>query len=216
MILAAGRGERLRPITDEIPKALVDVGGQSLLERHLDKVAASGIDTAVINLGWKGVQIVERIGDGSRFGLTVLYSQEGDNVLETGGGIHRALPLLGTEPFVVVNADVFTDMPLPKSISDDADGHLVLVPRPSHKTSGDFSLESGRVRMSDAPEYTFSGIAIYRPEFFEACDAGRFPLAPMLFDAASRDRLSGEVYEGVWEDVGTPERLEAVRTQVTR
>ena len=211
MILAAGRGERLRPITDDIPKALVEVGGTSLLERHLDNVKQAGIDDVVINLGWHGEQIAERIGSGARFGLNVVYSQEGDNILETGGGIHRALPLFGNALFVVVNADVFTDMPLPLAIAGDKLGHLILVPTPEHKASGDFGLQGGLVANNDKPAYTFSGIALYRPAFFADCEPGRFPLAPMLRDAADRGQLSGEVYRGVWEDVGTPERLERVR-----
>ena len=208
MILAAGRGERLRPLTDTIPKALVDVGGRSLLERHLENVKAAGIDDVVINLGWHGEQIVERIGSGERFGLNVVFSQEGDNILETGGGIHRALPMLGNEPFVVVNADVFTDMPLPQSLAPDMSGHLVLVPTPGHKNLGDFDLVDGRVAVSDSPDLTFSGVAMYRPEFFAACEPGRFPLAPMLRAAAKRGELSGELYEGLWQDVGTLDRLE--------
>ena len=133
MILAAGRGERLRPITASVPKALVEVRGESLLERHLRAVKAAGVDTVVINLGWLGEQIVDRVGSGADFGLNVIYSPEGDNILETGGGIHRALPMLGNEPFLVVNADIYTDMPLPTGLSEPDDvGHLVLVPAPGH------------------------------------------------------------------------------------
>lgn len=207
MILAAGRGERLRPITDEIPKALVEIRGKSLLERQLESVRMAGIETVVINLGWLGEQIVERIGSGERFGLNVVYSPEGDNVLETGGGIHRALPMLGNEPFVVANADVFTDMPLPLEISDDHDAHLMLVPNPPYRDTGDFDMVDGRALRSDSPALTFSGIAIYRPTFFAGCDAGRFPLAPLLFRAADEGRLGATLYDGIWEDVGTPERL---------
>jgi len=208
MILAAGRGERLRPITENIPKALVEVQGRSLLERHLDTIRAAGIETVVINLGWLGERIAERIGSGHAYGLNVIYSPEGENILETGGGIHRALPLLGSEPFLVVNADVFTDMPLPPAEPGDDDaGHLVLVPAPAHKAQGDFDLHDGRVIDSDEPALTFSGIAVYRSEFFADCEAGRFPLAPMLKAAARAGKLSGSLYEGLWEDVGTPERL---------
>ncbi len=208
MILAAGRGERLRPLTENTPKALVEVRGRSLLERHLDRLADAGTETAVINLGWLGDQIAERIGSGRAFGLDVIYSPEGDNILETGGGIHRALPLLGPDPFLVVNADIYTDMPLPPAGLAEADmGHLVLVPRPAHKERGDFDLVDGRVRDSDDAAYTFSGVAIYRPEFFEGCEPGRFPLAPMLRAAARAGHLAGSVYRGLWEDVGTPERL---------
>ena len=208
MVLAAGRGERLRPLTEATPKALVEVRGRSLLERHLDNLAAAGIDTVVINLGWLGDKIAERVGSGGNYGLNVIYSPEGDNILETGGGIHRALPLLGRDPFLVVNADIYTDMPLPPAELAAADsGHLVLVPRPEHKEHGDFDLSDGRIRESDSAPYTFSGVAVYRPEFFAGCEPGRFPLAPMLKAAAREDRLAGSLYEGVWEDVGTPQRL---------
>ena len=208
MILAAGRGERLRPLTDNLPKALVEVHGESLLERHLRSVRAAGVETAVINLGWLGNQIVERIGSGSNFGLNVVYSPEDDDILETGGGIHRALPLLGSAPFLVVNADILTDMPLPAASLDDDDvGHLVLVPTPGQKSSGDFDLADGRVQNGDNAEFTFSGVAVYRPELFAECTPGRFPLAPMLRTAANAGTLGGSVYTGLWRDVGTPERL---------
>jgi len=208
MILAAGRGERLRPLTETTPKALVEVRGRSLLERHLDRLAAAGIDTVVINLGWLDDLIAGRIGSGQAYGLTVIYSPEGDDILETGGGIHRALPLLGPDPFLVVNADIYTDVPLPPAGLADTDlGHLVLVPRPAHKERGDFDLRDGRICESDDAAYTFTGVAVYRPEFFARCEPGRFPLAPMLKAAARAGQLAGSVYEGTWEDVGTPERL---------
>ena len=208
MILAAGRGERLQPITASVPKALVEVCGESLLERHLRAVKAAGIDTVVINLGWLGEQIVERVGSGADYGLDVIYSPEGDNILETGGGIHRALPMLGDEPFLVINADIYTDMPLPAKLPEPADdGHLVLVPRPEYRDTGDFALAGQRVRNEGNPLFTFSGVAIYRPGFFSGCRPGRFPLAPLLRAAADSNRLGGQVYEGLWRDVGTPERL---------
>ena len=208
MLLAAGRGERLRPLTDERPKPLLEVRGRSLLERHLETLRDAGIATVVINLGWLGAQIVRRVGSGARYGLQVIYSPEDDNVLETGGGIHNALPLLGEEPFAVVNADIFTDMGLPrKPLADGVQGHLVMVPKPAYRPRGDFEVRDGLVRNSDRPSLTFSGVAIYRPEFFAGCEAGRFPLAPMLREAADAGQLSGEVYTGLWMDVGTPERL---------
>ena len=211
MILAAGRGERLRPLTETTPKALVEVRGTSLLERHLRTLQAAGIENVVINLCWLGEQIAQRIGSGHAYGLNVIYSPEGDNILETGGGIHRALPLLGDEPFMVVNADILTDMPLPPAELSAPDmGHLVLVPRPAHKERGDFDLQDGRVRESPDAPFTFSGVAVYRPEFFADCEPGRFPLAPMLKSAARDGQLAGSVYEGLWEDVGTPERLAAL------
>ena len=208
MILAAGRGERLRPLTENTPKALVEVRGRSLLERHLDRLAATGFDTVVINLGWLGDRIAERVGSGHDYGLNVIYSREDDDILETGGGIHRALPLLGQDPFLVVNADIYTDLPMPPAGLARTDvGRLILVPRPFYRTHGDFDLRNGRVRESGAPPYTFSGVAIYRPGFFAGCEPGRFPLAPMLKAAARAGCLAGSLYEGLWVDVGTPERL---------
>jgi MurNAc alpha-1-phosphate uridylyltransferase len=211
MILAAGRGERLRPITETMPKALVEVDGRSLLEHHLDAVRAAGIRTVVINLGWHGEQIAARIGSGRRYGVDVIYSPEGDDILETGGGIRRALPVLGREPFVVINADVFTDMPVPSpALGAGIDGHLVLVPTPAYRAGGDFDLVDGLVRNAMAPELTFAGVAVYRPEFFADCEAGRFSVVPLLRAAADEGRLGGSVYAGAWEDAGTPERLAAL------
>ncbi len=211
MILAAGRGERLRPLTDGIPKALVEVRGESLLERHLITVRDAGVETVVINLGWLGEKIVERLGSGRRYGLEVIYSPEGDDILETGGGIHKALPMLGSDPFLVLNADVYTEMPVPDvELAVATLGHLVMVPTPDYCDHGDFDLRDGLVRNNDAAMLTFSGIAIYRPELFDGCEAGRFPLTPMLRGAADAGLLSGELYKGVWADVGTPERLGAI------
>ncbi len=212
MILAAGRGERLRPLTDAIPKSLVEVRGETLLERHLRNVQVAGIRTVIINLGWLGDRIVERVGSGERYGLDVIYSDEGDNILETGGGIHKALPHLGDEPFLVVNADIYTDMPVPRVELAAGDlGHLVLVPTPEYRDHGDFNIEGGLIRNGERAQYTFSGVAVYRPEFFDGCEAGRFPLAPMLREAADQGRLSGTLYEGLWADVGTPDRLATLR-----
>ncbi len=211
MILAAGRGERLRPLTDEIPKALVEVRGESLLERHLNNVRAAGITEVVINLGWLGERIVERVERGERYGLDVSYSDERGDVLETGGGIHKALPKLGDEPFLVVNADIYTDMPVPDiALADDHLGHLVMVPTPAYRPHGDFNIEEGLVRNADTPAYTFGGVAIYRPEFFAHCQAGRFSIVPMMRAAADAGQLSGSLFEGFWADIGTPERLAAL------
>lgn len=208
MILAAGRGERLRPLTESVPKSLVEVKGQALLERHLESLARGGVDTVVINLGWLGEQITERIGSGDQFGLKVIYSQEGDNILETGGGIHRALPVLGADPFLVINADIYTDMPLPDvQLGDDDMVHLVCVPVLEDKTNGDFAVVEDRIRNEGDPMLTFSGVSIYRPEFFANCTPGRFSVVPMLRAAADADRISGSVYSGLWRDVGTPQRL---------
>ena len=214
MILAAGRGERLRPLTDTMPKALAEVRGERLIERHLRALSAAGIDTVVINLGWLGEKIVERIGSGDAYGINVIYSPEGEDILETGGGIYRALPMLGNAAFLVVNADIYTDMPWPDAKPDaGTDAHLVLVPTPGHKDHGDFDLVDGRVRNANSPSLTFSGVAIYRPEFFADCAPGRFPLAPMLRAGADAGRIGGSLYEGIWEDVGTAERLKDLNRQ---
>ena len=212
MILAAGRGERLRPLTDSVPKALVEVRGQSLLERHLENVRDAGIKDVVINLGWLGDQIMERVGSGSNYGLNIVYSPENDNVLETGGGIHNALPLLGKAPFLIVNADIYTDMPVPDiTLSEKAMGHLVLVPSPAYRDGGDFALEGDIIRNGDSPTLTFSGVSVYRPEFFDDCDAGRFSIVPMLRKAADAGQLQGSLYAGLWADIGTKERLAALQ-----
>lgn len=211
MILAAGRGERLRPLTDHIPKSLVEVRGQSLLERHLDNIRNAGIEDVVINLGWLGAQIIKRIGTGAAYGLNVAYSDEGEDILETGGGIHNALSLLGDEPFLVVNADIFTDMPVPDvTLSKDDMGHLVMVRSPDYRDGGDFDLDNERIRNGASQSLTFSGVAVYQPEFFDGCEAGRFSIVPMLREAADAGLLQGSLYEGLWADVGTPERLEAL------
>lgn len=211
MLLAAGRGERMRPVTDTIPKALVEVSGVSLLERHLAMLAEAGVTTVVINLGWLGEQIVARIGSGKAYGLNVVYSPEYDKVLETGGGILRALPLLGSEPFWVVNGDVLSDYRIGiDSIGNDCLAHLVLVPKPSHKKSGDFDLGNDKVRNAEHPTLTFSGIGCYRPEFFAGLQPGRFPLAPLLRSMADAGKISGSRHDGIWHDVGTPERLEEI------
>ena len=211
MILAAGRGERLRPLTDSVPKALTEVRGQSLLERHLQSLKDAGVETVVINLGWLGEQIAERIGSGAAYGLTVIYSPEDEEILETGGGIHRALPMLGTDPFLVINADIHTDMPMPVAdLQDQTMGKLVLVPTPEQKDGGDFDIFNDRLRNGPERPYTFSGVAIYRPEFFAECTPGRFSIVPMLRAAADADQLAAEVYSGNWTDVGTIERLEAL------
>jgi MurNAc alpha-1-phosphate uridylyltransferase len=215
MILAAGRGERMRPLTDRTPKPLLQVGGRRLIEWHLQALARAGVREVVVNHAWLGAQLPEALGDGARYGLRLHYSDEGDSALETGGGIFKALPWLGPEPFLVVNGDVWTDFDHARRPSLDAAAlaALVLVPNPPQHPRGDFAL---RERASwrdvvadpdDGPRYTFSGIAVYRPEFFAGCEAGKFPLLPLFRRAAAAGRLRGQLYDGLWFDIGTPERL---------
>lgn len=209
MILAAGRGERLRPISDAVPKALMQVQGEYLVDRHICMLKNAGADTVVINLGWLGEQIVDHVGSGEHFGVSVVYSPEYDQVLETGGGIHRALPMLGPDPFWVINSDIYTNMELPENpLAEDVDAHLVLVPTPVHKEKGDFGFLDSKVCFTENPDCTYSGVACYRPSFFDGLEGGRFSVAPMLFAAARNKRLGASLYTGIWDDVGTPERLQ--------
>lgn len=209
MILAAGRGERLRPLTDQTPKPLLLIAGKPLIQRHIEALVRAGITELVINHAWLGEQIEAALGDGSRFGAQIVYSSEGGQALETGGGIVKALPLLGDEPFLVVNSDVVTDFDfstLPQILSGLA--HLVLVPNPVHHARGDFVLEGDHVILGDEARLTFSGIGVYDPGLFAACAGGAvFPLAPILCDAIAAGQVSGEYYSGPWIDAGTAERL---------
>ena len=216
MILAAGRGERMRPLTDTTPKPLLCVQGKALIERHVERLAAAGIDTIVINLAWLGSMIRDALGDGSRFGVTLRYSDESPRALETAGGIFRALPLLGPV-FLAVNGDVLTDYPFEQlALGEACDAHLVLVPNPPQHPRGDFGMEHGLALAAAAQQHTFSGIAVYRPEFFAGCTDGTFPLKPLLMRAMAAHRCSAELYRGVWEDVGTPARLQALNRRTAR
>jgi MurNAc alpha-1-phosphate uridylyltransferase len=211
-ILAAGRGERMRPLTDQTPKPLLRVAGMPLIEHHLRRVAAAGLRQVVINLGWLGAQIREALGDGAAHGLDIRYSDEGWPALETGGGIHHALPLLGDAPFLLLNGDVYTDLPLSelmRPLAEDDVARLALVPNPPHHLQGDFGLQSGRVVMA-APHLTYTGCAQLDPALFRGCEPGAFPLAPLLRAAIADGRVSGMRHDGLWSDVGTPERLAAL------
>jgi len=213
MILAAGRGERMRPLTDAAPKPLLRVNDKPLIQYHLESLAAAGIVEVVINLAWLGAQISNYLGDGSSYGLKITYTEEPAGALETGGGIFQALPLLGDEPFLIVNGDVFCEFDYRLRMLDaDSLGHLVMVPNPAHHPAGDFSLADGQVTASGEHTLTYSGISILHPELFAACEPGRFPLAPLLNNAIDRGRLTGELFSGLWTDVGTPERLTKLDT----
>lgn len=209
MILAAGRGERMRPLTDATPKPLLEAGGRCLIEYHLDNLRSAGVSEVIINVCHLGNQIRERLGDGARYGLHISYSVEEPPALETGGGIYNALPLLGEEPFVSVNADIWTDFPFARlSRERKSLAHLVLVDNPPHHSEGDFVLRNGCVyHETGVGRLTFAGIGVYSPELFRGCTPGPFPLAPLLRSAMDRDLVSGEYYSGRWTDVGTPERL---------
>ena len=217
MILAAGRGERLRPLTDTVPKPLVEVGGETLIERHVRALARAGVTEIVINLAWLGGQIVDRLGQGSRYGVTLVYSPEGETALDTGGGIRRALPLLGGEPFWVVNADIHTDYDFGRMPPlDGALAWLLLVPNPEHNPRGDFYLQDGLVGSGGGRRHTYSGIGRYRPEFFAGAEEGVFPLAPLIREHAAAGRVCGELYTGAWHDPGTPARLAELRRRLAR
>lgn len=210
MILAAGRGERMRPLTDTLPKPLLQVNGKALIDYHLEKLAAAGVREVVINHGRLGWRIEQALGT-ERHGMKIIYSPEGDEPLETGGGIYRALPLLGSTPFILVNADIWSDLDyaqLPQTL--DAHAHLVLVPNPAHHASGDFTLKGRYISLDDGLRYTYSGMGVYRASLFDECSAGRFPLAPLLRQAAAHGLLTGNLYQGRWLDIGTPERLQAL------
>jgi MurNAc alpha-1-phosphate uridylyltransferase len=208
MILAAGRGERMRPLTDTTPKPLLDVCGKPLIVHHIQALANAGIRELVINHAWLGEQIEAALGDGSQYDVRIDYSPEYPEALETGGGIFRALPLLGDQPFIVVNGDVMCDIDY-RLLPADPQGlaHLVLVPNPEHHPKGDFALQDHLVRADGQPKFTFSGIGVYRPQLLENCTAGKFQLAPLLRRAMAEDQVTGEIHKGFWIDVGTPQRL---------
>lgn len=208
MILAAGRGDRMRPLTDQTPKPLLSAGGATLIEHTIRALARAGFRDLIINHAHLGAQIEARLGAGDAYGVRIRYSPEGETGLETAGGIFHALPLLDSDPFLVVNGDIWTDFPfaqLPREIPRLA--HLILVNNPPQHPQGDFALAGGRVQADGAPRFTFSGIGIYRHALFEGCTPGKFPLAPMLRAAMRHAAVTGEHYAGRWFDIGTPERL---------
>ncbi|MCU7938297.1 MAG: nucleotidyltransferase family protein [gamma proteobacterium symbiont of Bathyaustriella thionipta] len=229
MILAAGRGERMRPLTDTTPKPLLKIAGKSLIEYHIEGLVKAGITELIINHAWLGDQIEVQLGDGSSYGASIQYSREGQ-ALETAGGIKHALPFFADEPFIVVNGDVFSDYPFTQLVdsskclqtsqsSNNTMAHLVMVNNPEHHCDGDFYCLNQLVydQLSDAllaatvpplQRYTFSGIACYHPDFFRSINAGKQALAPMLRHAMTTQQVTGEIYQGKWWDIGTPERLE--------
>lgn len=218
MILAAGRGERMRPLTDHLPKPLLAVAGKPLIVHHIEALERAGIQDIVINHAWLGALIEQQLGDGSQFGVRLRYSAEGETGLETAGGIKKALPLLGDEPFLVVNGDVLTDInftELKNALPPNMLAHLVLVPNPPQHPGGDFGFDetTASVTSQSAQQFTFSGIALYRPAFFADVPDGKQKLAPFLRKAMAELQVSGELHTGFWADIGTPERLAAADLQ---
>jgi MurNAc alpha-1-phosphate uridylyltransferase len=208
MILAAGRGERLRPLTDHTPKPLIEAGDKPLILHLVESLVHGGIDEIIVNTAHLGEKIQQRLGNGQQWGAKIHYSPEHE-ALETGGGIYRALPLLGADPFLVINGDIATDFPFGTLRERPIDlAHLVLVPNPDHHPQGDFGLDEGLALDHGAPRFTFGGIGVYRPELFSDCAPGRFPLAPLLRSAMQEMRVSAELWPGFWMDIGTIERLE--------
>jgi N-acetyl-alpha-D-muramate 1-phosphate uridylyltransferase len=219
MVLAAGRGERMRPLTDRTPKPLLRAGGRPLIGHLLDGLARAGIREVVINLSWLGEQIRETLRDGAAYGVRIAYTEEGPVALETGGGVLNALPLLGPEPFLVVSGDIWTDFDFDAfgrgPLEADADARIVLVRNPPFHPRGDFALEGGRVIERDTDRLTYANIGLYRPSLFDGCEPGRFPLVLPLKRAIAAGRLRGELYDGAWMNVGTPEQLAALDARLS-
>jgi MurNAc alpha-1-phosphate uridylyltransferase len=217
MILAAGRGARMRPLSDHCPKPLLPLHGKPLIVHQLERLQRAGVREVVINTGWLGAQLEQALGDGRRYRLQIAWSHEGWPALESGGGIARALPLLGEDEFLVVNGDVFIDgldvrRLLRMTLPGQDLAHLVLVPNPPHNLKGDFGFVAGRI-VDAGPSYTFSGISVLHPTLFEGAPAGAFKLAPLLRRAAARGQVTAELFTGRWADIGTPERLAQLEKQ---
>jgi MurNAc alpha-1-phosphate uridylyltransferase len=214
IILSAGRGERMQPLTNSTPKPLLEVGGKSLIEHTIKTLVNAGINNIVINYAHLGEQFPSKLGDGSRYNATIEYSNEQDGRLETAGGIVKALPLLGDAPFLVVNGDIWTDYPFRElekaKLNSKILCHLVLVNNPEHNPKGDFSLASGLLSQAEQKKLTYSGIGIFHPSLFANLKLEPKPLKPILLTAIAAQQVSGEVYSGQWFDIGTVERLNAL------
>lgn len=217
MILAAGRGERLRPHTDITPKPLIQVGEHRLIEYHLLNLASAGFKDVIINISWLADQIRETLGDGSTYSLNITYSDEGEEALETAGGIINAMPYLGDEPFIVINGDIWCDYDLGnlKNPGMAQEAHLVLVNNPEHNSDGDFAIENGMIRNNGENRLTYSGIGVYTQAFFADTNPGKKALAPILRKKSDLDKVSGEVHNGKWVDIGTIERLAQLRSYLS-
>ena len=211
MILAAGQGMRMRPLTERIPKALIEVNGTCLIEHHLLRIRDAGITDVVINLGHLGTMIKDKLKDGSNYGVRIVYSDEGTNILETAGGIINALPLLGDDLFFVINADVYTDYEIhPTTLQAPTKAHLVMVDNPSHNPDGDFGMVDNLLVDDATTQLTFSGMGYYTAALFEGLKPQRLPLLKVLQRAIARNLISGEHYRGKWVDIGTMERLNSL------
>tara|TARA_R110002049_G_scaffold269477_1_gene446370 strand:- start:2057 stop:2728 length:672 start_codon:yes stop_codon:yes gene_type:complete len=219
MILAAGRGERLRPYTDSTPKPLLKAGNFLLIEYIIQALAKAGITEIIINIAHLADQFPATLGNGQQYGVNITYSPEQDGALETAGGIINALPLLGEEPFLIVNGDVWTDYNyqdlVQKPLSTGSLCHLVLINNPAHNPQGDFVLTSGLIKSEGDVKYTYSGIGIYHPTLFSDLSVQRLALKPILLKAISEEQISGELYKGEWSDIGTIERLERLAAKLT-
>lgn len=215
MILAAGRGERMRPLSDTTPKPLLEVHGKPLIVHHIDNLSRAGIKEIVINVAHLGEQIMSSLGDGGQFGVSIAYSDEREEGgLETAGGIKKALPLLGEKPFVVVNGDIFTSYMFQNDLAlHNKLAHLILVPNPPQHLEGDFALHDGLARNVGAEKYTFSGIGYYEPKLFSNLPDGKAPLAPLLRKAMEKELISAELFNNLWHDIGTPQRLKEINDE---
>lgn len=219
MILAAGRGERLRPLTDNTPKPLIYAGNKRLIEYLIEALVQAGFSELVINYAHLGEQFPQALGNGSKYRATIQYSPEHDGGLETAGGIINALPLLGDEPFLVVNGDIWTDFDFTNlrnfRLPDKMQCHLLLVSNPPHNPDGDFALDkSGKVQLSGSERFTFSGVAIYHPAMFKGLDNSKRALKPLFVEAIEQGQVSGQLYQGQWSDIGTVERLQQLEQQL--
>lgn len=210
MILAAGRGQRMLHLTDATPKVLLPIAGKPLIQHHVERLRAAGISEIVINHAYFGEQIQESIGNGESLGVHIQYSPEPPGGLETAGGVYRALPILGPEPFIVVNGDVWTDFPFEHLFTkpNDAWAHLILVKNPDFKPEGDFYLHNNRVALEGTESYTYSGIGAYHPEFFQNVPQAFYPMRPLFNNFITANQVTGECYQGIWSDIGTPERYQ--------
>lgn len=215
MILAAGRGQRMGDLTNFTPKPLTKISNMTLIEHNILRIKKCGIKDIIINVSWLGNKIIDFLGDGSSYGVNIIFSNEGKNMLGTGGGILNAIDLLGESPFWLVNADLYSNFCINpnKKLENDDLAHLVLVDNPKHHEQGDFFLKNSRTRTGKGKKpYTYSGMSLISPKIFQNCKEKIFPLEPILDEYANRDKISGEYFSGEWTDVGTKERLESIKS----